>query len=210
MLVVGVLRSGLMVCVCPAKRCMVCVCPVERCDGLCVSCKALWFVCVLQSAATVCVCPAKRCDGLCVSCKALRCVCPAERCMLRRQRPGRGDRLEVGWHWEGHHKNRRCSRHTYPESCIANCTSIRRQMFLYTKTNVFVYEDKCFCIRRQMFLCVRRQMFFCIRRQMFFCIRRQMLFCIRRQMLFWQRLRRRRLPFDTMSLQGRLTFDDPS
>ena len=38
------------------------------------------------------------------------------------------DRLRVGWLWEGYHESRRCSRDTYPESCITKYTT-------YTKIN---------------------------------------------------------------------------
>jgi len=143
-----------------------------RVDGLCVSCKALHglcvscralrrFVCVLQSAM-VCVCPAKRCDGLCVSCKALRCVCPAKRCAVcvlqsaaccdasvlegvidsRLVGTGRGTtRTEDA-------QGTPIRSHVSPTVLVYEdkCFCIRRQMFLYTKTNVFVYEDKCFCV----------------------------------------------------------------
>ena len=34
--------------------------------------------------------------------------------------------------WEGCHESRRCSRDTYPESCITKYTSIRRKTVYYT------------------------------------------------------------------------------
>ena len=40
-----------------------------------------------------------------------------------------GDRLRVGWLWEGCRKSRRCSRDTYPESYITKYTSIRRSTY---------------------------------------------------------------------------------
>jgi len=38
-----------------------------------------------------------------------------------------GDRLTVGWLWEGCRESRTCSRDTYPESYITKYTSIRRK-----------------------------------------------------------------------------------